>query len=81
MKKISYYAYSRALQELRDKIDSRIFITDLGSSADHPEIDMGVNWSSIGAIQTEEAVSFAQALTEAAKAARDFPYNGYQIDY
>lgn len=81
MKKISYYEYNRALQELRDKIDSRIFITDLGSSLDHPEIDMGVNWPSIGAVQAEEAVAFAQAITEAAKAAREFPYNGYKIEY
>lgn len=81
MKKISYYEYNRALQELRDKIDSRIFITDLGSSLDHPEIDMGVNWPSIGAVQAEEAVAFAKAITEAAKAAREFPYNGYKIEY
>ena len=81
MKMVSYRKYYLALRELQVKTDSRISITDMGGSLDHPEINLGVNWASIGAVPADEAVGFAQALTEAAKAARDFPYNGYQIEY
>lgn len=81
MKMVSYREYYLALRELQSKTDDRISITDLGGSLDHPEINLGVNWASIGAVSADEAVGFAQALTEAAKAARDFPYNGYRIEY
>lgn len=81
MKKISYYEYSRALRELQSKTDDHIYITDMGGDLDHPEINMGVNWASIGAVPAEKAVEFAQALMEAAKAAREFPFNGYRIEY
>lgn len=81
MKKISYREYYTALRDLQGKVDNRISITDLGGSQDCPEINMGVNWASIGAVPADETVTFAQALTVAAKAAREFPYNGYQIEY
>ncbi|MFR8334444.1 MAG: hypothetical protein ACLU9S_20540 [Oscillospiraceae bacterium] len=42
---------------------------------------MGVNWAAIGAVKPEEAEAFAELLIEAAKAAREFPYNGYEIDW
>ena len=54
---------------------------DMGSTLERRGIEMGVNWAAIGAVKPEEAEAFAELLTEAAKAARDFPYNGYQIDY
>ena len=57
--------------------DQAVYVVSL----DCPEINMGVNWASIGAVPADEAVAFAQVLTEAAKAAREFPYNGYQIEY
>lgn len=81
MNKVSYREYSKALRELRAKVDSRIFITDLGDSPDHPEVNLGVNWASIGTVPAEEAAAFANALTEAAEAAKTFPYNGYRIEY
>ena len=81
MKKVSYRDYYLALRELQGKVDDRISITDLGGGLDRPEINMGVNWASIGAAPAAEAVPFAQVPTEAAKAAREFPYNGYQIEY
>ena len=81
MKKISYREYYLALRELQTTTDDRISITDMGGSRDHPEINLGVNWASIGAVPAGEAVAFAQALIEASKAASDFPYNGYQIEY
>lgn len=81
MKKIAYREYCAALRELQGKVDARISITDMGDSLDHPEINLGVNWASIGAISSDEAMAFAQALIEAAKAASEFPYNGYEIEY
>ena len=81
MKKISYREYYLALRELQRKTDNRISITDMGGSLDHPEVNLGVSWASIGAVPADEAVDFARLLTEAAKAARDFPYNGYLIEY
>lgn len=40
-----------------------------------------MNWASIGAVPAEEAVAFAAELTEAAKAASEFKFNGYEIVY
>ena len=40
-----------------------------------------MNWASIGAVLAEEAVAFAAELTEAAKAASEFEFNGYKIVY
>lgn len=81
MKKVSYREYYLAMRELQSNTDSRISITDMGGNLDHPEINLGVNWASIGAVPADVAVDFAQALTEAAKAASNFIYNGYRIEY
>jgi hypothetical protein len=70
-----------ALRALQDKFDRRITITDLGGTLDAPVISLGVNWASIGAVPAEEAVAFAAELTEAAKAASEFKFNGYEIVY
>lgn len=81
MKKVSYREYYLALRELQSKVDDRISITDLGGTLDAPAINLGVNWASIGAVPAEEAVAFAAELTEAAKVASEFKFNGYQIIY
>lgn len=79
--KVTYREYRMALRELQDKFDRRILITDLGGTLDAPAINLGVNWASIGAVPAEEAVAFAAELTEAAKAASGFKFNGYEIVY
>ena len=79
--KVTYREYCMALRELQDKFDRRILITDLGGTLDAPAINLGVNWASIGAVPAEEAVAFAAELTEAAKAASEFKFNGYEILY
>lgn len=79
--KVTYREYRMALRALQDKFDRRITITDLGGTLDAPVISLGVNWASIGAVPAEEAVAFAAELTEAAKAASEFKFNGYEIVY
>lgn len=79
--KVTYREYCMALRALQDKFDRRITITDLGGTLDTPVISLGVNWASIGAVPAEEAVAFAAELTEAAKAASEFKFNGYEIVY
>lgn len=79
--KVTYREYCMALLALQDKFDRRITITDLGGTLDAPVISLGVNWASIGAVPAEEAVAFAAELTEAAKAASEFKFNGYEIVY
>lgn len=81
MKKVSYHEYNKALRELQERIGRQVMVMDMGSTLERRGIEMGVNWAAIGAVKPEEAEAFAELLTEAAKAARDFPYNGYQIDY
>lgn len=79
--KVTYREYCMELRALQSKFDRRILITDLGGTLDAPAINMGVNWASIGAVPAEEAVAFAAELTEAAKAASEFKFNGYEIIY
>lgn len=79
--KVTYREYCMALRALQDEFDRRILITDLGGTLDAPAINLGVNWASIGAVPAEEAVAFAAELTEAAKAASEFEFNGYEIVY
>lgn len=79
--KVTYREYCMELRALQSKFDQRILITDLGGTLDAPAINMGVNWASIGAVPAEEAVAFAAELTEAAKAASEFKFNGYEIVY
>lgn len=81
MKIVPYFEFCMAMRELQDKVDSRISITDMGGVFDHPEVRLGVSWASFGTVPADEAVEFAKALTEASKAAKEFPYNGYYIEY
>ena len=81
MKKVSYREYCKAARELREQLGMHVMIVDMGSTLDRPEIQMGVNWSALGTVPAEEAVEFAAGLLKAAWAAKEFKYNGYQIDY
>ena len=92
MKKISYEKYCEARKEMQEKLET---ITDQiypeKRSCNYVEIyaDFGyrqpiqaiVNWSSIGSVSPEEACKFAKLLTEAAKLAHGFKYNGYKVYY
>ena len=81
MKKVSYHEYNKAHAGAAREIRPAGHGHGYGQHAGAAGIEMGVNWAAIGAVKPEEAEAFAELLTEAAKAARDFPYNGYQIDY
>ena len=81
MKKVSYREYNKALRDLQERFGRQVMVMDMGSTLDRREIEMGVNWAAIGAVKPEEAEAFAELLTKAAKAAREFPYNGYEIDW
>lgn len=45
-------------------------------SMDDP-IRMGVNWAACGTVYADEAVDFAEKLTEVSKMASEYKYNGY----
>ena len=85
MKKVSHKEYSKALRQIQKRIyeltDDSINIYDKGGHLDNPEVDLGVNWCCLGTVSADEATAFAAALTEAARLAKEFPYNGYQIEY
>ena len=81
MKKVSYREYNKALRAMQERFGQHVMVMDTGSTLDRRGIEMGVNWAAIGAVKPEEAEAFAEPLIEAAKAAREFPYNGYEIDW
>ena len=81
MKKVSYREYNKALRAVQERFGQHVMVMDTGSTLDRRGIEMGVNWAAIGAVKPEEAEAFAELLIEAAKAARELPYNGYEIDW
>ena len=44
-------------------------------------VSIGVNWYASGTVSPEKAEEFADLLKKAAKVAREFPYNGYRIEF
>ena len=86
VKKVSWENYRRLLAKEQRKIDEMvgfdtITLCERGGTLNHPEIDIQVSWASIGAVTTDKASKFADAIRYAAKLAENFPYNGYVIDY
>lgn len=81
MKKISYEKYDLALRELQRKIPDRCIEFYNISSSDRNLINMGVNWAGIGTVAPDEATEFAAKIVAAAKAAKEFIYNGYTIEW
>ena len=81
MKKVSYREYNKALRAVQERFGQHVMVMDTGSTLDRRGIEMGVNWAAIGAVKPEEAEAFAELLIEAAKAAREIPYNRYEIDW
>lgn len=81
---VSYKNYSDAYTQLRldfySKYGRDIDFYNMGSDPRKP-VSMGVNWSAIGTVTPDVASDFANKLTAAADAARNFKYNGYKIVY
>lgn len=44
-------------------------------------VSIGVNWYASRTVPPEKAEEFAELLKKAAKVAREFPYNGYRIEF
>ena len=85
-KKVSWQEYRHLLNEQQKKINEFIgydlvTLCERGDTLNHPEIDVQVSWASIGAVTTDKAFKFADAIRYASELAEDFPYNGYVIDY
>lgn len=78
MKKVSYREYSKAIMGINSKLENVMIIN---ISRDDDPVEMGVNWYSIGSVSTERAAEFAKELTKAIDLAKNFPYNGYEIEY
>ena len=86
MKKILYREYSQEAEKLREQfrqqagqIGRNVMIVDMGSTREHPEIQMGVNWAAAGTVTADEARAFADVLMKAADAAQSFKYNGCTV--
>lgn len=82
---VPYDDYKQALDELQGQFTCdyprRVELFEMPRwGADDP-IRIGVNWSAVGTVSTEEARDFLQLLEEAIELAEDFPYNGYVIDW
>lgn len=83
MKKVSYREYSKAIMGINSKLENVMIINISrdGDPGNADPVEMGVNWYSIGSVSTERAAEFAKELTEAIDLAKNFPYNGYEIEY
>lgn len=86
VKKVPWEEYRRLIKEQQKNIDKfvgfdRVTLCERGVTFDHPEIDIQVSWASIGAVTADEALKFAKAIELASEMVKNFPYNGYLIDY
>ena len=79
VKKVPYQEYNKALCEVQKSVGDRVDIYDMGGSFGMP-VSLGVNWSAIGTVTSDEALTF-EDVAKAAKLAQEFPYNGYMIEY
>lgn len=81
MKKVSYQDYENALVKAIESIGCKdISLYNMGGQP-LPSVKIGVNWYASGTVSPEKAEEFADLLKKAAKVAREFPYNGYRIEF
>ena len=74
-KTVSYAEFREAYAEF-ENADVRIYNMNTDGT-----IRMGVNWNSLGTVNPEEALAYAEKISAAAEAAKHFKYNGYTIKY
>lgn len=78
LKKVNYREYKKELERIQNELNnSRIMITDL-SPIESDTINLGINWSSIGAVDVEEAEKFSKDMQKAVELVNNFKYNGYE---
>ena len=81
MKKVAYQDYENALVKAIESIGCKdISLYNVGGRPYHL-VSIGVNWYASGTVSPEKAEEFADLLKKAAKVAREFPYNGYRIEF
>ena len=73
-------AYSQLRRDCYQKFGSSIEIFEMPRHGREP-IEMGVNWSAMGTVSADDASQFGNNLIDAAKMAREFPYNGTKVEY
>lgn len=84
MKTVNYYEYLKALKALRAELriqagGCHVEVSELNT--DEQPVRLGINWSSIGAVDTDTAKDFAAAIANAAELAENFIFNGYMVEY
>lgn len=84
MKTVTYPEYNKAMRDLRIKLRSQnngnnIEIHEMNS--DGEPVKLGINWPSIGTVDTASAKDFALAIAKAAALIENFTYNGYVVEY
>lgn len=88
MKTITYTEYSKYLNELHEHIEQkagaewarRIQVCEIHSrDFRHRTVNLGVNWSAIGTVSTDEAREFGNALDVVVREVETFPFNGYEV--
>lgn len=84
MKTVDYREYLKALKALRTELriqtgGCHVEVFELNT--DEQPVQLGVNWSSIGTVDTDSAKDFAAAIANAASLVEDFEYNGYMVEY
>jgi len=82
-KTVDYYDLWQEINRINRSVlkNTEISQLDSGWSAKEKPIQMGVNWGSIGTVDTNKAEQFASELQKAIKEAKNFKYNGYTITY
>lgn len=87
MATITYTEYTKYLNELHEHIEQkvgadwarRIQVYEMHHSSPREAIELGVNWSAIGTVSTDEAREFQNALGAVIREVETFPFNGYKV--
>lgn len=87
MATITYTEYTKYLNELHEHIEQkvgaewarRIQVYEMHRSNLREGIELGVNWSAIGTVSTDEAREFGNALDVIVREVETFPFNGYKV--
>ena len=82
LKKVSFEDYRKELDRVREKLRQEIGGLDVQIqeiSYTSNVVDLGVNWSALGTVNTEEAVNFTKHIQKAVELVNNFKYIGMEI--
>ncbi|WP_294794955.1 hypothetical protein [uncultured Fenollaria sp.] len=84
LKKVNYDDYKRELERVREELRQEIGGLDVQIqeiSYTSKVVELGVNWSSIGASKIDETAKFIVEMQKAMELVKNFKYNGCEIEF